>query len=283
VIRSGASLQAAIDKAATLGRTLILAPHDIYEVRKTIIIPPGLRLKGEGTTLVGAFAGPILTATESNWIEGLTFRASVQGVTGIGGKFVRSTARDLQFWTELTYGINVTGLISRITDCGFGLLGPVPAAFQPIKIRSATDEATAWEIDHNAVYNAAGDCAVEVGDGYQLDFHHNNVELNQGVRVAVKIDGMFGMSLHHNWYEANAGSAQVELAADFSGTIGNYVVHVHDNFYNLDGAGNAYVLHPYGAVHVEAYNEYGANGEGKAYSDNPGAVNLGYHHIVGMA
>jgi hypothetical protein len=91
-------------------------------------------------------------------VQGLQFQGAVANVTGISGNLVRTRVGDCEFWTTLSYGVDGHGLLSRITDCRFGLAGDVPDhPFQHIRIRSADGSTNAWEIDHCAFYNATAD------------------------------------------------------------------------------------------------------------------------------
>jgi hypothetical protein len=282
VVLPGASrvgIQNALDFAGRRGLPVVLDPGT-YKIDQTLVLPSGLVFRSGGATLLGTQPGAIVSVTDGGTIEGLQFQGAVRGVTGISGSLVRTRIRDCDFWTSLSYGVDTHGLLSRITDCRFGLAGDVPQAFQPIRIRSGDGSTNAWEIDHCAFYNAAGDCAVEVGDGYQLDFHHNNVERNRS-RVAIKLAGLFTANIHDNWFENNSGESQVELLHDATNQIGNYVVDSHNNFWNLNGKGNRQAYLTNGAAHLEFRDESGTSWAGKRIGSDAAKVGVGHHRLVG--
>jgi hypothetical protein len=277
---STTQLQNALNLAAARAVPLVI-DAGTYTVDRPLVVPPGRRVTSDGATLIGTAAGPILMVSgDGTRIEGLAFHGAVAGVTGISGEFVRARVRDCEFWTTLSYGVDGHGLLSRVTECRFGLAGDPPKQFQAVRIRSTNGSTNAWEIDHCALYNGAGECVVEVGDGYQLDFHHNNVERNR-TRVAVKFAGMSCVHIHDNWFENNAGQSQVELVHDATNQIGNYVVSSHNNWWNLDGFGNQRAYLTFGACHVHFYDESGTNWSGKQVASEPGKVDVGQHWLVG--
>jgi hypothetical protein len=277
---SRSAIQSALANAAARGLPLYVAPGT-YRIDATLSVPPGLVVRSDGATLLGTQPGAILSVSgDGTVIDGLVFNATVAGVTGITGEFIRATVTRCEFWTSLTYGIDGHGLLSRITDCQFGVAGELPKAFQPIRVRSADGSTNAWEIDHCAIYHAVGDCAVEVGDGYQLDLHHLNIEQNN-TRVAVKIAGMFTASIRGCWFEDNAGESQVELVHDRTDTIGNYTVESSGNFWKLNGTGNKRAYLTYGACGLRFHDESGADWTGKAIASEMRKVDVGRCWLVG--
>lgn len=273
-------IQAKLGDAAARGLPVTL-DAGTYRIDKPLMLPRDTRLRGNGgVMLVGTAPGPIVVVGENCTVEGVAFSASVAGVTGIAGNFVRVRVRDCDFVTSLAIGIDAHGLLSRITDCRFGLAGDWPKAFQAIRIRG-DGSTNAWEIDHVAVYHCVGDVAVEVGDGCGLDLHHANLEQNR-TRVAVRVAGMSNVRIENNWVEANDGESQIELAHDRSDTIGNYTVTSTNNYFVLSGDGNKQVYNTAaGACRIVSVNDAGTNFAGKAFASGMEAVDLGRHWFIG--
>jgi hypothetical protein len=265
-----------------------------YRIDQPLVMPPGLRMRGNGSVyLVGTTAGsPIVVMSEGGRLEGLQFQGDApttrpatqpsDGVTGIAGEFVRSEVRDCDFWTSVTVCIDGHGLLSRITDCRFGLSGPWPSYMMHLRLRSDNSSTNAWRVDGCAFYHSvAADYGIDIGDGFQLTFEHNNVEQNRNRKAAVRVAGMFTVGILDNWFENNSGASQVELVQDRSNSIGNYTVDSLRNFINLNGEGNQQVYLTWGACHVRSADDSGTSFNGKRMGSEDAKVDLGHHWFVG--
>lgn len=269
-------IQRSIYDAVRVRVPVVIEPW-AYELDRMIVVPAwsDVRVNGGLATFVGVTANPILNVTgEGVTIEGLSFQGGVAGVTAITGNFVRTRITRCRFWTTLERGIDGYGLLSEFSQCSFGMEGPIPQFFQPIRIRGGGAN-NQWLVDRCSVYRAAGDTpAIEFGEGYQLELSRCNVELND-CAVAVKIAGMYGAHVHHNWFENNSGAAQVELVNDETGLIGNYSVTSEHNWWNLDGRDNAYAYAMGGASKLSFDRELGTSWPGKAIASDMTNVSVG--------
>lgn len=281
-------MQRKINDAAARGLPLTL-DAGTYKIDKTIVVPPGLVMRANGTVvLVGVTPGIAILhlPTDPNGgggtrIDGLTFRADAAGVTGIDGDFLRAEITHCVFWTTIDTGLGGTALDTYVEKCSFGLSGPVMPHFTQIRFRGGGTN-NKIHIRDSRLYYATGDAGIDVGEGYLLEITGCNIEHNLS-RVAVRCAGMFGGRIAQNWFENNAGESQIEFTDDASKTIGSYAFTVENNFFNLNGQGNKQAMLTQGACHVRFDDNTGTSWGGKQIASEMEKVEVGHHWLVGLA
>ena len=85
--------------------------------------------------------------------------------------------------------------------------------------------------------------------GVQLHVIGNQFEGNEAA-TTVRVNGMFQVIVEGNYFERNSGAAQMTFAntTTSDGPMGNYIVRLENNFYNLQGSNNAFIATASGAT-----------------------------------
>jgi len=208
---------------------------------------------------------------DSVTITGLTF----DGLPGVGAKGIaaapnskglldNSTLRDNHFTTQLTECIDTPMVSTRIERNHFGLHGadnpPVTRRhIRSVYLSQVVGTNANWVVG-NQFSSAKGTESVLFERGVQLHMIGNQFEGNEAA-TTVRIRGMFQVIIDGNYFERNSGAAQMTfdntLTSD--GAMGNYIVRLENNFYNLQGSGNAYIVTASGAT--QFYQGYEAGTE----------------------
>jgi hypothetical protein len=159
-----------------------------------------------------------------------------------------STIRDSYFLAGLAECIDTPLVGTRIERSQFGLNGGSPAPTQR-HIHSVypdqNPESNANWIVGNQFSSARGGESVLIESGVQLHLAGNIFEGNQADRT-VRLHGMFQVVIEGNYFERNSGAAQMSFGN--ANSIGNYIVRLENNFYNMQGSGNQFILEASGAT-----------------------------------
>ncbi len=180
---------------------------------------------------------------DSVTITGLTFAgrngAPVKGIiaTSAKGLLANSTLRDNHFYTELTECINAPMVLTRLERNQFGLHGnAIHEKHQHVRSVYSGDVVGTnanWLIG-NQFSSARGGESVLFEQGAQLHITGNQFEGNEAA-TTVRINGMFQVVIEGNYFERNAGLAMMEFANGLDNQLGNWIVRLENNFYNMAG------------------------------------------------
>lgn len=178
-------------------------------------------------------------------ITGLTFAgrygAPVKGIVAANpkGLLANSTLRDNHFYTELTECINTPMVLTRLERNQFGLHGnAIHEKHQHIRSVYPGDIVGAnanWLVG-NQFSSARGGESVLFEQGAQLHITGNQFEGNEA-STTLRINGMFQVVIEGNYFERNAGLAVMEFANGLNNQLGNWIVRLENNFYNMAGNG----------------------------------------------
>jgi hypothetical protein len=309
-VNPGDDLQRAID--AGLG-TLRFGPG-VYYLTRPLRLRSGRTYIGEGSAnthygsvlvqtmpgapviLVGCNPGETTCKNQvldSVTITGLTFDSMPgAGAKGIAtapnavGLLANSTLRDNHFTTQLTEGIDVPMVATRIERNRFGWNGaPNPPANRR-HIRSVYSTLIPgtnanWLVG-NQFSSAKGSESVWFERGVQLHVIGNQFEGNEA-STTLRVNGMFQVIIEGNYFERNSGLAQMTFGntATSDGPMGNYIVRLENNFYNLQGAGNTFIANASGATRLYMGFESGTQFPPDAQIVPPQLFDLCYLKVTG--
>jgi len=197
--------------------------------------------------------------TNSVTIIGLSFDGApgtnAKGIAAGNSTAVLSTSvlRDNYFLAGLAEGIDTSMVATRIERNQFGLNGPFGLATTRRHIHSVYPggqlQTNANFIVGNGFGYAKGSESLLFEAGVKLHILDNTFQ-NNDVDTTLRINGMFQVIIEGNYFEANTGAAQMTFANGLTpdGPIGNYVVRLENNYYNMQG--NKYVFAASGATQV---------------------------------
>lgn len=182
---------------------------------------------------------------DSVMITGLTFAgrngAPVKGIVAANAKalLANSTLRDNHFYTELTECINTPMVLTRLERNQFGLHGnAIHEKHQHIRSVYSGDVVGTnanWLVG-NQFSSARGSESVLFEQGAQLHITGNQFEGNEAA-TTLRINGMFQVVVEGNYFERNAGLAVMEFANGLNNQLGNWIVRLENNIYNMAGNG----------------------------------------------
>jgi hypothetical protein len=189
-------------------------------------------------------------------IIGLTFDGApgtnAKGIAAATGNttalLANSTLRDNYFLTGLAECIDTPLVGTRIERNQFGLNGgSIGLTHRHIHSTypNQSPESNANWIVGNQFSSAQGGESILIESGVQLHITGNRFEGNTASRT-LRIHGMFQVVIEGNYFERNSGDAQMSFAN--ANSIGNYMVRLENNFYNLQGSGNKFILEASGAT-----------------------------------
>jgi hypothetical protein len=202
-----------------------------------------------GSVLYGTLGQPIFTFDQNldfvN-ITGLTFdgpvggRIGTKGIAAIEGRWIyNSIIRDNYFSTHLAEAIYAPMQSTRIERNHFGTAGDIPSwphrhiySVPPSSSTGAQVTNQNW-IAYNQFFHATGPESIRFEQGAQLHIVGNQFELNDA-EATLQINGMFHVVIEGNYFEANAGDALMHFANSSDNQIGNYIVRLENNFYNVE-------------------------------------------------
>jgi hypothetical protein len=198
----------------------------------------------QGSILQGAPGQPIFAFDgnlESVTITGLTFDGrGAKAIAAANGRWLyNSTIRENYFSTNLAEGIYAPIQSTRIERNHFGTAGDVPywphrhiysVPQSPLPGAALTNQN--W-IVNNRFFHAYGSESVRFEQGVQLHITGNQFEKIHAA-TTLQINGLFQVVIEGNYFESNAGKYIMQFDNSPDNQIGNYIVRLENNYYNMD-------------------------------------------------
>jgi hypothetical protein len=225
---------------------------------------------------------------DSVTISGLTFGgARAKGIAAASptGLLANSTIRGNYFYTDLSDCIDAPMVLTRIERNQFGLHGTniyeKHQHIHSVYFGDVVGTNANWVVG-NQFSSARGGQALLFEQGAQLHIVGNQFEGNQA-DATLRINGMFQVVIEGNYFERNAGAAQMEFANGLNNQLGNWIVRLENNFYNMQGNGtpNKYIFLASGATAVYMGYEAGTAFSPCAELTSCELFNAGYLKLTG--
>lgn len=252
-----AAVQAAIDAAVINRRPVVLSSQFEYRIFSPLTIYSGVQitcndgiahLRGMGDFAIFNATGRVEEMRLSN-LEFLGSDGNV--VTGIGsigaGYYAWSQIVNTHFHTSLRWGINTPALGLTVRDSFFGS-GPIPTDdFGHVRI---TGDGSGGGNNLNVFedcrfFNASGDSAIVLSDGYLWRFQHCDFELNTTTEDVIRVIGCRAVTVRDSWFEYNNAEYQIRFLPFIDGT-GTRVVTIENNWFYTTLSTNTALIGAFG-------------------------------------
>ncbi len=222
-----------------------------YMLKRPVCLVSYLNYIGEGggdlkhgSILQGIPDQAIFTFEEnldSVTITGLTFDGrGAKGIAAASGRWLyNSVIRGNFFSTNLAEGIYAPMQSTRIERNHFGTAGDVP--FWPHRHIYSVPQSPPpgtpltnqnW-IANNRFFHANGPESIRFEQGVQLQISGNQFEKIHAA-TTLQINGLFQVAIEGNYFESNAGRYIMQFDNSPDNQIGNYIVRLENNYYNMD-------------------------------------------------
>jgi hypothetical protein len=277
------AVQAAVTAALAV-KGQVIFPCGTYLLTAAVTLGSNIDLIGQG----GQGCALIKSNTAINLFQVTAF-AEFGKVIGLslqsaGGKAFASTDlttyvanwsfRDNHFYANNAEGIYANLILCHVVNNTFGYYGTPGVASRHVYSKGVFSglSSNINFFERNRFYNAVGSESVYLEAGYQVYFDGNNFEHNTSTNT-LTIKGLYSVHMTKNWFEGNAGVYQITFANDTSATIGDYVIDVEKNWFDLGGSGNTTIMQLGGATSKVKFDENaGVNMVGKNISDNDNLI-----------
>ena len=292
------AVQAAITAA---GRGTVYFPPGTYYLPGSVTLNSYAHLVGAGQE--ASFIKTAASTVAFTWAAGsILYGLELEhlGFTGPGTVLHSSGTYDYldwphihhcDFFATLAEGIHATLIMADIEYNDFGWHGPAGLAWRPIhskgNVRANTTNLN--RIRKNRFYNCQSPECVYIEAGYMLDFSENDCEENTTTTAVVTLNGLYSVLVRGNWFERNTTPSLFSLNEDTQAVVGDYLVTMEFNWFDLGGTGNAQIAALSGAIAAfDFLHNSGTNMTGKhisRYAGRPDAqITTYYHnHFVGYA
>lgn len=231
-----------------------------------------------------AIDGPVDSVT----IGGLTFggaRAKAIAAGNATALLASSTISGNHFYTDLSECIDVPMVLTHIERNQFGLHGSAiyerHRHIHSVYPGDVVGTNANWVVG-NQFSSARGGQSVLFEQGAQLHILGNQFEANEA-DTTLTIKGMFQVVIEGNYFERNAGDAMMDFANGLNNQLGNWIVRLENNFYNMQGQSlpNKFIFLASGATAVYMGYEAGTAFSPAAELTRCDLFNAGYLKLVG--